>query len=112
MSLNCVHGIPPTHCSQCRTCPHGMATSACGRCANAVMSRAAANALPPPMPAEEHRGYEIFFVPQDQSWYYRDDPAAPLPRTSYRSAFQARRAINATLDDPAPAKPEPVRKRR
>ena len=113
MSLNCVHGIPPTHCSRCRTCAHGLMTSNCGRCANAVLSRAAEKAVPAAQPSQEHRGYEVFFVPEERSWYYRDDPEAPLPENSYRSAFLGKRAIDAALDDPPPApKPEPVRKRR
>lgn len=110
MSSTCVHGFAAQHCAQCRTCPHGITTSRCGRCANRVISRAAAKMVPPAQPPEEHRGFEVFFVPQDRSWYYRDSPDAPLPDASYRSAFQAKLAINASLDA-APA-PEPTRKRK
>ena len=66
----------------------------------------------PAQPSETHRGYELLFIPEERSWYYRDDPEAPLSATSYRSAFLGRRAIDAELDEPAPApKPEPARKR-
>lgn len=53
-------------------------------------------------PSEEHRGYEILYVAGQRSWHYRADEAAPLSTTSYRSAFQARRAIDAMLDAPVP----------
>jgi hypothetical protein len=98
MPSDCVHGFNAQHCSQCRTCPHGLTTSRCNRCTSAVAIRAAAKLMPPPQPSEEHRGFEIFFIPQQRSWYYRDDPDAPLPRDSYRSAFLAKAAINAALD--------------
>lgn len=110
MSSTCVHGFAAQHCWQCRTCPHGLTTSRCGRCANRVTSRAAAKMVPPAQPPEEHRGFEVVFVPQERSWYYRDSPDAPLQGASYRSAFQAKLAINASLDE-APV-PEPARKRR
>ena len=55
-----------------------------------------------PRPAEEHRGYEITYVAVERSWYIRADADAPLSRTTYRSAFQARRAIDEILDRPAP----------
>jgi hypothetical protein len=55
-----------------------------------------------PQPSEEHRGYEISYVENERSWYIRADPDAPLSRTTYRSAFQARRAIDEILDRPAP----------
>ena len=113
MAINCVHHMAPEQCARCRTCPHGLMTSQCSRCANAVLARAAAKAVPPAQPTEEHRGYEIFFIPAERSWYYRDDPEAPLPEMSYRSAFQARRAIDLELDaPPVAAAPEPARKRK
>jgi hypothetical protein len=99
MSPRCVHGFPTEHCAQCRVCPHGLATSRCGRCNNAVAQRAAAKRPPPAQPAEEFRGFEIFFVPRERSWYYRADADAPPSSESYRSAFQARAAINAELDE-------------
>lgn len=105
MPSTCVHGFTPAHCSQCRTCPHGLTTSRCGRCSSAVAVRAAAKSTPPPQPSEEHRGFEIFFVPQQRSWYYRSDPDAPLPVASYRSAFQAKLAINAALEQQSVPEP-------
>jgi hypothetical protein len=78
-----------------------MATSRCGRCNNAVALRAAAKRTPAAQPSEKHRGFEILFVPQERSWYYRTEPDAPLSRESYRSAFQARLAIDAELDEEA-----------
>lgn len=110
MSSNCVHGFISQHCWQCRTCPHGLTTSRCGRCASLTTSRAAAKMVPPAQPPEEHRGFEVFFVPQERSWYFRESPDAPPQGTSYRSAFQAKLAINASLD--AAPLPEPARKRR
>lgn len=56
-----------------------------------------------PRPAEEHRGYEIFYAAGKRSWYYREGEDAVASRESYRSAFQARRAIDELLDAPAPA---------
>jgi hypothetical protein len=55
-----------------------------------------------PRPAEEHRGYQITYVPVERSWYIRAGADGPLSRTTYRSAFQARRAIDEILDRPAP----------
>ena len=55
-----------------------------------------------PRPSEEHRGYEILYVAGQRSWHYRADAGAPVSATSYRSAFQARRAIDQLLDT-APA---------
>jgi hypothetical protein len=52
-----------------------------------------------PRPSEEHRGHEILYVAGERSWYTR---AVDAPRSiaSYRSPFQARRAIDAMLDAP------------
>lgn len=55
-----------------------------------------------PRPAEAHRGYEISYVAGQRSWYIRADADAPLSRNSFRSAFQARRAIDDILDRPTP----------
>ncbi len=55
-----------------------------------------------PQPTEEHRGYEISYVAGERSWYIRADADAPRSQHSYRSAFQARRAIDEILDRPAP----------
>ena len=55
-----------------------------------------------PRPSEEHRGYEILYVAGERSWYYRSDPDGPISNVSFRSQFQARRAIDQLLDAPAP----------
>jgi hypothetical protein len=55
-----------------------------------------------PRPTEEYRGYEISYVARERSWYIRADADAPLSRHTYRSAFQARRAIDEILDRPTP----------
>jgi hypothetical protein len=55
-----------------------------------------------PRATEEHRGYEISYVAGERSWYIKADADAPRSRHSYRSAFQARRAIDAMLDAPEP----------
>ena len=52
-------------------------------------------------PAEKHRGYEISYGAGERSWYIRADTDAPRAQNSYRSAFQARRAIDEILDRPA-----------
>ncbi len=62
-----------------------------------------------PRPSEEHRGYEILYVAGQRSWHFRTDETAALSARSYRSAFQARRAIDQIMDAPAPS---PSRKRR
>ena len=53
-------------------------------------------------PSEEHRGYEILYVAGQRSWHFRADPDGPLSQHSYRSAFQARRAVDQLLDAPEP----------
>jgi hypothetical protein len=55
-----------------------------------------------PRPSEEHRGHEILYVAGQRSWYIRADADAPRSAESFRSAFQARRAIDSLLDTPAP----------
>lgn len=59
-----------------------------------------------PRPSEEHRGYELLYAAGERSWYIRADADAPRSALSYRSAFGARRAIDAMLDAP----PAPVAK--
>ena len=56
-----------------------------------------------PRPSEEHRGYEILYVAGQRSWHIRADADAEPSKASYRSAFQARRAIDQIIDAPAPA---------
>jgi hypothetical protein len=55
-----------------------------------------------PRPSEQHRGHEILYVAGERSWYTRADADSPRSAASYRSPFQARRAIDALLDSPAP----------
>ena len=55
-----------------------------------------------PRPSEVHRGHEILYVAGQRSWYIRADADAPNSAASYRSAFQARRAIDSLLDSPEP----------
>ena len=55
-----------------------------------------------PRPSEEHRGHEILYIAGERSWYIRADADAPLSTMSYRSQFQARRAIDSLLDAPEP----------
>ena len=56
-----------------------------------------------PRPSEQHRGHEILYVAGERSWYIRPGADAPRSTESYRSAFQARRAIDSLLDSPEPA---------
>lgn len=88
MIADCIHGVPAAQCASCRTCQHGFVASRCSRC------RARVTKLPIPdrQPDQEFEGHEIYFVPAENSWYYRDADANPSPR-SYRSAFMARRAV-------------------
>ncbi len=51
-----------------------------------------------PRPTEEHRGYQIEYADGERSWYIKADADAPRSTLSYRSAFQARRAIDEILD--------------
>ena len=55
-----------------------------------------------PRPSEEHRGHEILYIAGERSWYIRADADAPLSSMSYRSQFQARRAIDSLFDTPVP----------
>jgi hypothetical protein len=56
-----------------------------------------------PRPSEAHRGYEISYVANERSWYIRADAEAPRSHNSFRSAFQARRAIDDLIDRPKAA---------
>ena len=56
-----------------------------------------------PRPAEEHRGYALEYAAGERSWYIRADADASRSTMSFRSAFGARRAIDAMLDAPEPA---------
>jgi hypothetical protein len=95
MSSPCIHGFSADQCAQCRTCPHGLTTGRCARCNAPITTAARRNAAAsgPAIPAEEHRGYEIFYVPAVSGWHYRDPDANSSP-LSYRSAFLARKAVD------------------
>lgn len=95
MTPSCIHGFTADQCAACRTCLHGLPAAKCGRCATttavaALRSEAATNAL---HRAEEHRGFEIYYVPELSGWRFRapDDTTSPI---SYRSTFLARKAID------------------
>ena len=101
MTTVCIHGFEAQHCARCRTCLHGAIASRCATC------RAAANKLVrlTEQPTAEYLGFEIYFVPVENSWYYRTSDADPSA-ISYRSAFQARRAVDALVSS-AGEKPSP-----
>lgn len=91
----CIHGFPADQCSSCRPCPHGLTVARCGQCSSTTRSTAASrNAATPSPPSEQHRGYEIFYVPEVSGWQYRD-PDERASDVSYRSAFLARKAVDA-----------------
>jgi hypothetical protein len=108
MTTPCIHGFEAQHCARCRTCLHGAVASRCATC------RATANKLVrlAEQPTAEYLGFQIYFVPLENSWYYRTADADSSVR-SYRSAFQARRAvdalISATGQEPPPTR-RPARK--
>jgi hypothetical protein len=93
-TTECIHSVPVQQCAACRTCPHKLAASRCTRCREALAKKPA----PGPQPSEEYESYEIFFVPSENSWYYRGPADEPIvSRESYRSAFQARRGVDAAI---------------
>ena len=51
-----------------------------------------------PRPDETHRGYALEYAAGERSWYIRADADAGRSGMSFRSAFGARRAIDAMLD--------------
>ena len=94
MPSPCIHGFPADQCASCRTCPHGLLTGRCGRCvASTTPARRGAAAAASDNPAEEHLGYEIYYVPAVSGWQYRGPDASPSA-LSYRSAFLARKAVD------------------
>jgi hypothetical protein len=104
MTDRCIHGFEPQICASCRRCPHGLLESRCSTCSPKTARDATLMlANDAPRGPEEHRGYEISYVAGERSWYIRADADTPRSTASYRSAFQARRAINEILDHPAPA---------
>lgn len=105
MTDRCIHGFETQRCASCRRCPHGLLESRCAVCGAPRTAREAAIALANdrPRPSEEHRGYEILYMHGERSWYIKADEDAPRSAQSWRSAFQARRAIDAILDAPPAA---------
>jgi hypothetical protein len=81
-------------------CKHGLQTGTCSRCA----SREPYQASQPRRPTsgsggitEVYRGFTIFYSPPpEREWSFRPEPGGKVE--SYKSAFQARRAINELLD--------------
>jgi hypothetical protein len=53
-----------------------------------------------PQPSETHAGYELYYDPAVSGWQFRSPDAEPS-RESYRSAFLARKAIDALGDEPS-----------
>lgn len=101
MTDQCIHGFDAQICSSCRRCAHGLLDSRCGICSPRTAREATLRLRnDQPQDSEEHRGYEIFYAAGERSWYYRADPDAAASRQSFRSAFQARRAIDSLLDAP------------
>jgi hypothetical protein len=96
----CIHSFNPEHCAACRTCRHGMQTSRCGRCS--ATTRPSALPAEAPRPSEKYEGFEIYFVPGERGWYHRATDGTTSSE-SFRSAFQARRAINVLLATPPKA---------
>ena len=105
MTERCIHGFDTQRCASCRRCAHGLLESRCAVCGPPRTAREATLWLAndAPRPSEEHRGYEILYAPGERSWYIKADPDAPRSTRSYRSAFQARNAIDAILDAPPAA---------
>jgi len=52
-----------------------------------------------PQPSETHAGYELYYDAAVSGWQFRSPDAEPS-RESYRSAFLARKAIDALDDEP------------
>jgi hypothetical protein len=100
LATPCIHSFNPEHCAACRTCPHGFQTAKCGRCS--ATTRPSARPAELPRPSEEYQGFEIFFVPVERGWYHRATDGTTSSE-SFRSAFQARRAINLMLAAKPPA---------
>lgn len=104
MTDRCIHGFETQSCASCRRCPHGLLEFRCAVCGAPKTAREASLMLAndAPRPSEEHRGYEIFYAAGERSWYIKADADAPPSAASYRSPFQARRAIDQMLDAPEP----------
>ena len=106
MTDRCIHGFDAQHCASCRRCPHGLIETRCSQCGAPRTAREATLMLAndAPRPSTEHRGHEILYVAGERSWYIKAGADAPRSAASYRSPFQARRAIDTLLDSPTAAK--------
>ena len=104
MTDRCIHGFEEQSCASCRRCPHGLIESRCAVCGAPKTAREATIMLAndAPRPSEQHRGYEILYAAGERSWYIKADADAPRSQKSFRSQFQARRAIDEILDAPEP----------
>ena len=106
MTDRCIHGFETQRCASCRRCSHGLLEFRCAVCGAPKTAREATIRLAndAPRPSEEHRGYEIVYAAGERSWYIKAEADGLRSQLSYRSPFQARRAIDAILDaPPAPA---------
>jgi hypothetical protein len=81
-------------------CKHGLTAGSCAQCGRPGADRVAAPRLPRSSGGgitEVYRGFTIIYSPPpEREWSFRPEPGAKLQ--SYKSAFQARRAINELLD--------------
>ena len=87
-------------------CKHGLTVGTCSRCASPSLSRVGASTEGNKLGgiSQVYRGFTILFSPPpDREWSFRPEPGATLQ--SYKSAFQARRAINELLDGSSEAVP-------
>ena len=113
-TTQCIHGFPVEQCGSCRTCEHGQSRTTCARCNAPVRVKKVVEPTGD-RSTQEHAGYEIFYEPAVSGWRYRA-PDASASALSYRSAFLARKAVDARLTaggdaDAAEGKPGPRRKR-
>jgi hypothetical protein len=102
-ATQCIHGFPTEQCVSCRRCEHGQPTSSCQKCRAAPAAR---KAIEPAgdRSTHEHSGYEIFYEPAVSGWRFRA-PDATTSELSYRSAFLARKAVDARTSGAAVEKP-------
>jgi hypothetical protein len=91
----CIHGFPIEQCGSCRTCEHGQSTAACARCNAPVRVRKVVEPAGD-RSTQEHAGHEIFYEPAVSGWRYRA-PDTAASTLSYRSAFLARKAVDARV---------------
>src|SRR5687767_3427486 len=87
-------------------CKHGLPVASCGTCARGDLRLGQVPGRRPGSGgiSEVYRGFTIFYTPPpERVWSFRPQPDAKLQ--SYRSAFQARRAINELLDGASESTP-------